>query len=213
MQTDPLTVEGAWAFTPRQFGDDRGVFLEWYRHEALAAAAGHPLDLRQANCSVSAAGTVRGVHFADVPPGQAKFVTCVRGAVMDVVVDLRVGSPTFGRWDAVRLDDSTRRTVYVSEGLGHAFAALTDDATVVYLCSETYNPAGEHGVHPLDPALAIDWASFGVPRPLLSDKDAAAPSLDAARTAGLLPDHDTCLAHRRRLAGPAGRTDPTEVRP
>ena len=205
MQTDPMTVEGAWVFTPRQLGDDRGVFLEWYRHEALTAAAGHPLDLRQANCSVSAAGTVRGIHFADVPPGQAKFVTCVRGAVMDVVVDLRVGSPTFGRWDAVRLDDADRRTVYVSEGLGHAFAALTDDATVVYLCSETYNPAGEHGVNPLDPVIGIDWTSFGITEPLLSAKDQAAPTLDAARDRGLLPAHAACLAHRQSLADAAAR--------
>ena len=199
VETTPLGIEGAWTFTPRQLRDDRGAFLEWYRHEALEAHAGHPLDLRQANCSVSAAGTVRGVHFADVPPGQAKYVTCVRGAVLDVVVDVRAGSPTFGAHEAVRLDDVTRRAVYLSEGLGHAFAALTDDATVVYLCSTTYNPAAEHGVHPLDPALGVDWAAAGVAQPLLSAKDAAAPSLDAALAAGLLPTYDACRAHRAAL--------------
>lgn len=201
MKIDPLAIEGAWRFTPRTFADPRGVFLEWYRHESLTAQVGHPLDLRQANCSVSAAGTVRGIHFADVPPGQAKYVTCVRGAVMDVVVDLRVGSPSFGRWDAVRLDDADRRAVYVSEGLGHAFAALTDDATVVYLCSEVYAPAAEHGVTPLDPDLAVDWAGFGVREPRLSRKDAEAPTLAQARDAGLLPDHRACLDHRRSLVG------------
>lgn len=200
MEITALGIEGAWTFTPRQFRDDRGVFLEWYRFEGFAQHAGHPLDLRQANCSVSAAGTVRGVHFADVPPGQAKYVTCVRGAVMDVVVDLRVGSPTFGRWEAVRLDDVDRRAVYLSEGLGHAFAALTDDATVVYLCSEVYNPTAEHGIHPLDPQVGIDWASFGVTEPLLSPKDAAAPTLAQAVETGLLPDHATCVAFRRSLA-------------
>jgi dTDP-4-dehydrorhamnose 3,5-epimerase len=199
VETSPLGIEGAWTFTPRQFRDDRGAFLEWYRHEALAEHAGHPLDLRQANCSVSAAGTVRGVHFADVPPGQAKYVTCVRGAVLDVVVDVRAGSPTFGAWEAVRLDDEGRRAVYLSEGLGHAFAALTDDATVVYLCSDTYNPAAEHGVHPLDPAVGIDWAAAGVTAPLLSAKDAAAPTLADALAAGLLPSYEACLAHRRSL--------------
>ena len=203
MEITALGIEGAWAFTPRQFRDDRGAFLEWYRHEGFAAHVGHPLDLRQANCSVSAAGTVRGVHFADVPPGQAKYVTCVRGAVLDVVVDVRAGSPTFGVQEAVRLDDDTRRAVYLSEGLGHAFAALTDDATVVYLCSETYNPAAEHGVHPLDPALGIDWGAAGVREPLLSAKDAAAPSLAEALAAGLLPSYEACLAHRAALRGGA----------
>ena len=203
MEITALGVEGAWAFTPRQFRDDRGAFLEWYRHEGFAAHVGHPLDLRQANCSVSAAGTVRGVHFADVPPGQAKYVTCVRGAVLDVVVDVRAGSPTFGVQEAVRLDDDTRRAVYLSEGLGHAFAALTDDATVVYLCSETYNPAAEHGVHPLDPALGIDWGAAGVREPLLSAKDAAAPSLAEALAAGLLPSYEACLAYRAALRGGA----------
>jgi len=201
MRIDPLAIEGSWTFTPRTFGDDRGVFLEWYRHEGLTEHVGHPLDLRQANCSVSAAGTVRGIHFSDVPPGQAKYVTCVRGAVMDVVVDVRVGSPSFGRWEAVRLDDVDRRAVYLSQGLGHAFAALTDDATVVYLCSEVYTPAAEHGVTPLDPDLAVDWAGFGVREPRLSPKDAAAPTLARARDSRLLPDHRVCLDHRRSLVG------------
>ena len=100
---------------------------------------------------------MRGIHFADVPPGQAKYVTCVRGAVLDVVVDVRVGSPTFGRWDAVRLDDRERRALYIAEGLGHAFCALEADSTVVYLCNDVYRPGSEHGVHPLDPALGIAW--------------------------------------------------------
>src|SRR5690606_18710753 len=101
-------------------------------------------DLRQANCSVSSARVLRGLHFARVPPSQAKYVTCVRGSVFDVVVDIRVGSPTFGRWDAVRLDDRDRRTIYISEGLGHAFLALEDDSTVMYLCSAQYDPQREH---------------------------------------------------------------------
>lgn len=134
---------------------------------------------------------VRGVHFADVPPGQAKYVTCVRGAVLDVIVDIRVGSPTFGRWEAVRLDDVDRRAVYLSEGLGHGFCALTDDATLNYLCSTTYNPTAEHAVHPLDPELAIEWPAEA---PQLSARDAAAPTLTEARRSGLLPQYDACRA-------------------
>ena len=201
MEIAPLSVPDAYVLTPRQFTDDRGTFLEWYRHEALTEAVGHPLDLAQANCSVSRRGTVRGIHFADVPPSQAKYVTCVSGAVLDVVVDLRVGSPTFGRWDAVRLDDADRRAVYLSEGLGHAFVALDDAAAVVYLCSTVYNPTGEHGVHPLDPQLGIDWPAEV--EPLLSPKDAAAPSLATALAEGLLPRYEDCQAMYAELRSTA----------
>jgi dTDP-4-dehydrorhamnose 3,5-epimerase len=192
----PLSIEGAYEVTPVQHGDARGVFLEWYRVDLLAAEVGHPLDLAQANISVSAAGVVRGVHFADVPPGQAKYVTCTRGAVLDVVVDIRLGSPTFGRWEGVRLDDVDRRALYLSEGLGHGFCALTDDATLTYLCSTTYNPGAEHTVHPLDPSLAIDWPAR---EPLLSPRDAEAPSLADARTAGLLPVYSICREYTQSL--------------
>ena len=137
------------------------------------------------NCSVSARGVLRGIHFADVPPGQGKYVTCVRGAVLDVAVDIRVGSPTFGRWDSVLLDERDRRGIYLAEGLGHAFLSLEDGSTVVYLCSTGYNPSAEHEVHPLDPAIGIDWPTDVVP--LLSPKDAAAPTLADAAALGLLP--------------------------
>jgi dTDP-4-dehydrorhamnose 3,5-epimerase len=194
-----LAIEGAFEVTPAQHRDDRGTFLEWYRFDALAAAVGHPLDLAQANLSTSARNVVRGIHFADVPPGQAKYVTCVSGAVLDVVVDIRVGSPTFGAWEAVHLDDTERRAVYVSEGLGHGLCAMTEGATVAYLCSTTYRPGHEHGIDPLDPELGISWPTG---TPLLSTKDAAAPSLAEARAAGLLPRYEACSTYiesRRRM--------------
>jgi dTDP-4-dehydrorhamnose 3,5-epimerase len=188
----PLSIDGAWEITPAQHGDPRGLFLEWYRFDTLAAEVGHPMRLAQANMSVSARGVVRGIHYADVPPGQAKYVTCARGAVLDVVVDIRAGSPTFGRWEGVRLDDVDRRALYLGEGLGHGFCALTDDATLTYLCSEPYNPRAEHAVHPLDPDLGIDWP---IAEPVLSARDAAAPSLVRAGAEGLLPDRDACAAY------------------
>ncbi|MBK3625488.1 dTDP-4-dehydrorhamnose 3,5-epimerase [Streptomyces sp. MBT49] len=193
----PLGIEGAWVLEPRVLPDGRGSFHEWFREPEFRAATGHGLGLAQANCSVSRRGVLRGVHFSDVPPGQAKYVTCVRGAVLDVVVDLRVGSPGFGRWEAVRLDDVTRHAVFLAEGLGHAFLALGDEATVVYLCSTGYAPEREHGVHPLDPGLGIDWPR-GV-EPVLSPKDAAAPSLAEARASGLLPSYASCRDHYRAL--------------
>ena len=187
----PLAIAGAFEITPQQHRDDRGVFLEWFKADRFGAAVGHPLELAQANCSVSAAGVVRGLHFSEVPPGQAKYVTCVTGAVLDVVVDVRVGSPTFGRWDSVLLDDVDRRGTYLDVGLGHGFIALSERATVVYLCSTPYDPNREHGVHPFDPAIGIAWPDAGIDgQPLthaLSPKDAAAPSLEQVRQAGLLP--------------------------
>ena len=194
---DALDIEGAWAFTPRIHRDGRGDLLEWLRGAELDADLGYRLDVAQANCSVSRRGVIRGIHFADVPPGQAKYVTCASGAIIDVVVDLRVGSPGFGRWQAVRLDDQARSALYISEGLGHAFAALTDQATVLYLCSTPYSPAREHGVHPLDPEIGIAWPEDM--ELILSDKDATAPSLAEARSAGLLPAYGDCLAHAANL--------------
>ena len=185
MQIRPLAVPGSWEVTPRQFGDDRGRFLEWFKDPLFAETVGHRLDLAQANCSVSHRGVMRGIHFSDVPPGQAKYVTCVRGAVLDVVVDLRVGSPTYGTWDSVLLDTVDHRAIYLGEGLGHAFLSLEDDSTVVYLCSTGYSPDREHEVHPLDPALGIAWPADLAP--LLSAKDASAPTLAQARELGLLP--------------------------
>jgi len=182
-----LSVPGAWEITPQLRGDSRGAFFEWFTESGFADMTGHSFDLRQANCSVSAAGVLRGLHFAQVPPSQAKYVTCVNGSVFDVVVDIRVGSPTYGRWDSVLLDDVDRRSIYISEGLAHGFLALQDESTLMYLCSAPYAPQREHTIAPGDPAIGIDW-----PLPheqlLLSDRDADAPTLTEARDAGLLPD-------------------------
>ena len=203
MDVRALGIEGAWEITPRQFGDRRGVFLEWFKEGPFRDAAGHALTLAQANVSVSAAGAVRGIHFADVPPGQAKYVTCTTGAMLDVVVDIRGGSPTVGRWDSVLLDDVDRRAVYLSEGLGHVFMSLEDGSTVVYLCSTVYAPDREYGINPLDPAIGIAWptvARDGSPiAPSLSDKDAAAPTLAEAAASGLLPTLSSVMDFRRSL--------------
>jgi dTDP-4-dehydrorhamnose 3,5-epimerase len=207
MEIRELKVGDAYEVTPKILGDSRGAFLEWFRADRLQEATGRRLELLQANASVSRAGAVRGIHFADVPPGQAKSVSCPRGALLDVVVDLRVGSPTFGSWDTVLLDDVDRRCVFVSEGLGHAFMALEDDTMISYLCSATYNPEREHGVHPLDPDLGIDWPTTGRDGssldPVLSERDAAAPRLAQARERGLLPQHTEVAGF---LAGLTGRS-------
>jgi dTDP-4-dehydrorhamnose 3,5-epimerase len=196
---DQLSITGSWIFTPRIHQDARGGFLEWFRDSDLQAAVGYRPDIAQANCSVSRRGVLRGIHFADVPPGQAKYVSCISGAVIDVIVDLRTGSPGFGSWQAVTLDDQDRRAVFLTEGLGHGFMALSEEATVVYLCSTPYSPGREHGIHPLDPELGITWPDDL--EPVLSDKDADAPSLAEGLAARLFPDYEECLAYRASLRG------------
>lgn len=193
MQIRELSVPDSYEITPIIRSDDRGVFLEWYRFDKLAEVTGHPIVLRQANTSVSKKGVVRGIHFADVPLGQAKYVTVTHGAVLDFVVDIRVGSPTFGTWDSVRLDDVDRRAIYLSEGLGHAFVALTDDAVVSYLVTDTYNPTAEHGIDPLDPQIGLVFPPEAG-EPLLSPKDTDAPTLAEAAEQGLLPDYEAVRA-------------------
>jgi dTDP-4-dehydrorhamnose 3,5-epimerase len=188
-----LAVPGAWEITPQLHADSRGLLFEWFTDAEFTAFAGHRFDLVQANCSVSAAGVLRGVHFAQLPPSQAKYVTCLHGKVLDIVVDIRVGSPTFGRWDSVVLDDDARRSCYISEGLGHAFLALEDHSTVMYLCSAGYDPAREHTINALDPALDIAWPVVDG-EPILSDRDRGAPTLEEVRVAGLLPTWDETRA-------------------
>ncbi len=193
MQIRELSIPDSYEITPKQFGDDRGVFLEWYRFDKLAEVVGHSIDLAQANTSVSKKGVVRGIHFADIPPSQAKYVTATHGAVLDYVIDIRVGSPTYGQWDSVLLDDTDRRGIYLAEGLGHAFVALTDDATVSYLVTSTFNADREHGINPLDPEVELRFPEEAGDL-LLSPKDTDAPSLAEAAASGLLPTWDQARA-------------------
>jgi dTDP-4-dehydrorhamnose 3,5-epimerase len=190
VQVNELSIPGVWSFTPLLRPDDRGVFLEAFKGDVFRAAVGHSFGLEQMNISVSKKGTVRGVHFAQLPPGQAKYVQCFGGAILDIVVDIRVGSPTFGQWDAIELNDENRTGLYISEGFGHAFLALSESVTVGYLCSEPYAPGREHGIHPLDPALGLPFPEGT--SALLSPKDAAAPTLAQAAELGLLPTYDEC---------------------
>ncbi|HEU0131933.1 MAG TPA: dTDP-4-dehydrorhamnose 3,5-epimerase family protein [Mycobacteriales bacterium] len=207
MEFTETKVPGAWTVTPRPHADDRGVFLEMYKAATFAPAIGHPLSIAQVNNSVSRRNVLRGIHFALVPPGQAKFVYCPSGAGLDFVIDIRDGSPTFGTWDVVRIDSSERRGVYIAEGIGHAFVALSDEASLLYFCSAEYDPAREFTVSPFDPELDIDWQ---VADPILSDRDRDAPTLKEARELGQLPTWESALARYAELglrlpsADPAG---------
>lgn len=197
MKITELAIPNAYRITPERHLDRRGHFFEAFRADALSEAIGYPFVIGQANYSASRRNTLRGIHGTTIPPGQAKLVTCVRGAVLDVVVDLRVGSPTFGACELTRQDEDSGVAVYLADGLGHAFLALTDGACMNYLCSEAYVPGTMIEIDPLDPDIGIPWG-LAEP-PIMSDKDAAAPGLKAAAAAGMLPGYEECLAYYKTL--------------
>jgi len=195
MQARELKIPGSFEFSPSVFPDDRGMFVAPFQERAFADAVGHGLRVAQTNHSESRRGVVRGVHYADVPPGQAKYVHCPRGRLLDVLVDIRVGSPTFGAWDAVELSPEKFNAVYVPEGVGHALMALEDGSATSYLCSEGYNPKAERTINPL--SMDLPWPTDITPS--LSPRDAAAPTLEEARAAGLLPSYEECTAWYAKL--------------
>jgi dTDP-4-dehydrorhamnose 3,5-epimerase len=211
MEIESLKVPDAYVIKPRIFPDGRGIFLETFSQPAFQEAVGYPLTIAQVNCSSSTRGTVRGLHGVVLPPSQARYITCVRGAITDIVVDIRVGSPTFGEHVPVHLDEQSRHALYLAEGLAHGFSPVTEEATVVYLCSTTYNPPGEIRVHPLDPELALPWPVEG--EVIMSDKDRAAPSLREAMALGVLPDYADCQAWYAQLRSRSNGALPRELAP
>jgi len=189
MRTRELAVAGAFEFTPRSFADQRGLFVSPMQEEPFVAAVGAPFPVAQTNHSVSARGVLRGVHFTATPPGQAKYVYCAAGRARDVIVDLRLGSPTFGRWDSVELDDRDFRAVYLPVGVGHAFLALEDATVMSYMVSTPYRAELELSIDALDPELALPWPDdIELVR---VERDLHAPRL--ADSAGVLPRYPDCV--------------------
>lgn len=171
-----MHVDGPILIKPAVHGDERGFFVETYR-ESFLAERGVTHRWVQDNHSRSSRGVLRGLHFS-VEPGQAKLVRCARGSIRDVIVDLRVGSPTFGRWQANDLDDVRHHQLYVPVGFAHGFVVTSDVADVVYKCSEYYDGAVERSLAWDDPEVGVDW---GVVDPLVSDRDRMAPRLAEIR--------------------------------
>ena len=165
-------LEGTVLIEPVVHGDERGFMLESYSREAWAEL-GVGVEFVQHNHSRSSRGTLRGIHF-QTEPGQAKLIRCARGEILDVAVDLRRGSPTYGQWEAHRLDDVKHRQLFVPVGFGHGFAVLSETADVAYQVSSYYDPATEAGIAWDDPAVGVDWQ---VSDPLLSERDKRAPRL------------------------------------
>jgi NDP-hexose 3,5-(Or5-) epimerase len=179
-----LDIPGAFAVTPDHLRDERGSFYESLRIEELEKATGRPFAPHQINYSVSHRNTLRGIHSVADPPGQAKFVTSVRGVLRDILVDLRLGSPTYGRHVCNVLDADEGTSVFVPEGVGHGFLTLTEGACICYVLSTAHVPGTQIDINPLDPELALPWGFSE--QPLISDKDARAPSAAEAAAAGLL---------------------------
>ncbi|MDG4861007.1 dTDP-4-dehydrorhamnose 3,5-epimerase family protein [Streptomyces sp. T-3] len=199
MDVRELKIAGAYHFVPRTFPDERGYLFSPYQETAFKEATGHSLfPVRQTNHSGSRRGVVRGVHYTTTPPGMAKYVHCSRGRALDMVVDVRVGSPTFGEWDAVELDADRPSAIYLPVGVGHAFVALEDTA-ITYLLSGEYRADDEQAVSVLDSDLGLPLPNGMTP--ILSGRDQAAPSLSEARARGMLPAYETALDLERSLAG------------
>ena len=187
----PLGVAGALLIEAAGSADERGGFFEYLRAADLQAAGCGP-ELAQASCSVSVRGALRGIAVTAVPPAQVKVVACVAGEVLDVAVDLRAGSPSFGSWHAERLGARRRAALVLPPGVGHAFLSLADSSAVVYLLSHPHDPGAERRVNPLDPDIGIAWPPEIAP--VMSPRDASAPGLRESLQAGLLPTYSACLA-------------------
>ncbi len=175
VQIEQTRLQGVLILTPARFGDARGFFSESWNRSRMEAAGLHH-DFVQDNHSLSArVGTVRGLHFQSPPHAQAKLVRCGRGRLLDVAVDIRRGSPTFGQWVGVELSFDNGRQLLVPDGFLHGFATREPDTEIVYKCTDYYAPECDGAVRFDDPDLGIDWGIEG--EPLLSDKDARAPRL------------------------------------
>jgi len=178
MRILPTALPGVIVLEPLVHGDERGFFVETYR-ESVLADLGVTDRFVQDNHSRSSLGVIRGLHAQGGAHPQAKLVRCARGAIRDVVVDIRLGSPTFGQWEAWELDDRRGLQLYCPVGFAHGFQVLSDKADVVYRCSEYYAPEDERSVAYDDPAIGIEWADLPA---TVSDRDQKAPSLEQVAT-------------------------------
>jgi dTDP-4-dehydrorhamnose 3,5-epimerase len=189
MKATPLSIDGSWKIEFQKFNDNRGFFYESFKEEDFNNLIGRNLNIKQTNTSSSSKGSVRGIHFALVPPSQAKLVQCQRGSIKDYVIDIRVGSPTFGQFEEIELNENSVSAIFIEEGLAHAFVALESQTVVTYFVTEEYNPEREKGINPFDKTLNVKWPDIEL---ILSEKDKQAISLEEAKNQGLLPTFDEC---------------------
>ena len=197
MKVTPLKIDGSWIIDLNIFEDGRGFFYESFRSEIAKKYFGREFSIKQSNTSVSKKGSVRGIHYALVPPSQAKYVQCQKGSIVDYIIDIRVGSPTFSQFVEVDLSATNPQAIFIEEGLAHAFVALEDETVVTYFVSENYNPEREKGINPFDSDLDIKWPNINLE---LSEKDKLAISLKEAQVQNLLPIFDDCKKFIKSLS-------------
>ena len=197
MKTTTLKISGSWLIEFQKFEDSRGYFYESFKEEDFQKQIGRPLSIKQTNTSSSSKGSVRGIHYALVPPSQAKLVQCQRGSIKDYVIDIRGGSPTFGEFEEIELRENSPNAVFIEEGLAHAFVALENNTIVTYYVSEKFNPEREKGINPFDKTLNVKWPDLEL---ILSEKDKSAISLNEAKSQGILPLFDECKAFIKSLS-------------
>jgi dTDP-4-dehydrorhamnose 3,5-epimerase len=179
-----LSIPGLFVLESPVHGDDRGFFREWFKLGDFEAS-GISFHAEQANLSMSARNVVRGLHYSLAPEGQAKVVTCVFGELDDVIVDIRVGSPSFGRVEVVHLAQDEGRSVLLPAGVAHGFCVTSEQAALSYLLSSPFNAPMELEINPFDPEINVPWTISG--EPVVSPKDQDAPLLAARRDANELP--------------------------
>ena len=197
MKVTPLKIDGSWIIELKKFEDGRGFFYESFRNEIAKKYFGREFGIKQSNTSVSKKGSIRGIHYALIPPSQAKYVQCQKGSIVDYVIDIRVGSPTFSQFIEVELNATNPQAIFIEEGLAHAFVALENNTIVTYYVSEKYNPEREKGINPFDKTLNILWPEIDL---ILSEKDKAAISLEQAKDQGILTTYDECKKFIKSLS-------------
>jgi dTDP-4-dehydrorhamnose 3,5-epimerase len=186
MTTKELSILGAYVATHRVFPDERGLFREWFKAEDIARID-KDFSVQQANFSKSKQFVIRGIHYSLAPEGQSKIVTCASGRIIDVLVDLRVGSPTYLNIEYIELSDDSGKVVFIPTGVGHGFIVESETAAVVYLTTSGYAPEYEKAICPTDKELGIRWPLPVGEAGIISKADTEAPSLAQARQFGTLP--------------------------
>ena len=187
MEFTPLGIEGAWLAKSPVWEDNRGHFSEWFKREEILLKTGIDFSVQQSNVSLSNRGVIRGIHYSLAPEGQAKWVICSRGAIIDYIVDLRTNSPTFKSFKSAQLRESDGNAILISAGLGHGFLSLEDSSQITYLLSSEFSAEHEFGINPFDLDLNIDWKKYCSTEFILSKKDKEAPTIQELLYTSLLP--------------------------
>jgi dTDP-4-dehydrorhamnose 3,5-epimerase len=186
MNFSEIDIAGSYLFSPKIFEDNRGSFTESFKQDFFVQATGSKFLVSQINTSVSKANTLRGIHTAETPPGQAKYVMCSFGEIDDFIIDLRKGSPTFLTWQKINLNSVSRKALYIPAGIGHGFVAKSDTAVVTYLCDYEFSPESEFGINPFDTDLGVNWG-LDSDQVVMSEKDRQAPSFFSEEIQSRLP--------------------------